>query len=531
MNCRGEVRLLYVEDEEPSFGFLHALTDFGFVVDICKSREEAEQYLQKSAHALKSIVLDLSIPERVGGVARTAVGIGLFTDVVCKVVPNAVPVCVLSGEADRDDLAKLERAASEQNRAAPRTAAKPLRNVEAFCSQTWLEIVRCRPELEQLAPRSEMPGVLSVRLPDDGSGQPTELVYRSKLIADVVRFIEKVARSGKLVVLLGETGVGKGLFARALHRMSDRSSRPMVSVVIPQIAATLVESELFGIEPDVATGVRGRPGYFESADHGTLFLDEFGEISLEIQSKLLDALQSGRIQRMGARVPKYVDVRVVAATNRDLEAMMREGRFRSDLYYRLMGSEVTIPPLRQRREELLPRVRFSLDRFERECGRHGETQQWKLEQKTVELLLRHPWPGNGHELDRMISGLAVASEGNAEFEGRLQEKLQGLWARVKLLAGLADGKGEDAKEDACVERYGIRRELLEMKGDDFLARCRKLYVAHVEERFGENLHSNEEVIKKETELPYSRLLDWKKGGRKREQGQSSSTSASPFEDN
>jgi transcriptional regulator with PAS, ATPase and Fis domain len=207
-------------------------------------------------------------------------------------------------------------------------------------------------------------------------------------------------------LLLGETGVGKELLAHILHASSKRRAGPFVAVNCAAIPADLLEAEMFGIARGVATGVTERPGKFQLAEKGTLFLDEIGEMPPALQAKLLHVLQDRELTRLGSNRLIEVDVRVLAATNRDLEAMMRSGTFREDLYYRLQVIELRIPPLRERREEIQSLVEFFLSKFAAVYRRPSVRPSRGL----LEALIAYPWPGNIRELENMMKRYVVLQE-------------------------------------------------------------------------------------------------------------------------
>ena len=235
-----------------------------------------------------------------------------------------------------------------------------------------------------------------------------DLVYTSDPMKAVLARAERVAPGDTVVLITGETGTGKELMARAIHERSPRKARPLVRVNCAALPAALIESELFGHEKGAFTGaVMRRAGRFEIADRGTLFLDEIGELSLELQSKLLRVLQDGEFQRLGSSKTITTDVRLIAATNRDLEAAVREGRFRSDLYYRLNVFPIHMPSLRERPEDISPIAAHFLDRIGRSLGRGFEG----IGAATLSALERYRWPGNVRELQNVLERAAVLSEG------------------------------------------------------------------------------------------------------------------------
>ncbi|MGE0796748.1 MAG: nitric oxide reductase transcriptional regulator NorR [Lautropia sp.] len=251
-------------------------------------------------------------------------------------------------------------------------------------------------------------GTASTAVPWAGDGG--EIIGQSPAMTRLLHELQVVADSGLPVLLLGETGVGKELFAHRLHQLSRRAARPLVHVNCAALPESLAESELFGHVRGAFSGATtDRPGRFETAHGGTLFLDEVGELPLAIQAKLLRALQNGEIQRLGADRPRQVDVRVIAATNRSLHELVREGAFRADLYHRLSVYPIPIPPLREREGDVL----LIAGRFlELNRARLG-LRSLRLSADAEAALLRYPWPGNVRELEHVISraGLKAISRG------------------------------------------------------------------------------------------------------------------------
>ncbi len=235
------------------------------------------------------------------------------------------------------------------------------------------------------------------------------IVGRSPALMHMLAQVEAVAQTPANVLILSETGVGKELVARAIHARSPRANAPLVKVNCASIPKDLFESEFFGHVKGAFTGAhRDRVGRFQLADGGTLFMDEVGEIPLELQGKLLRVLQEREFERVGDDATRRVDVRVIAATNRDLEQLVAEGRFREDLYYRLSVFPVEVPPLRQRGQDVVQLAQHFLDITCKEFGR----KPIKLTRAQAEALMAYDWPGNVRELKNVIERAVILSQGN-----------------------------------------------------------------------------------------------------------------------
>jgi formate hydrogenlyase transcriptional activator len=234
------------------------------------------------------------------------------------------------------------------------------------------------------------------------------IIGKSRALRHVLQQVERVAATGSTVLLLGETGTGKELIASAIHALSPRRDRAMMHVNCAAIPSMLIESELFGREKGAYTGAYARQaGSFELANGSTLLLDEVGELPPETQAKLLWVLQDRKIQRLGSPRTLSVDVRVIAATNRDLEKEVREGRFREDLYYRLNVFPISVPPLRERREDIPILVSAFIQEFATAMGKRIQS----LSSPDLEALERYPWPGNVRELRNIIERAVILSQG------------------------------------------------------------------------------------------------------------------------
>lgn len=247
------------------------------------------------------------------------------------------------------------------------------------------------------------------------------IVGRAKSFLRVLDQASRVAQRDTTVLIQGETGTGKELMARAIHQNSPRKSKPFVTINCGSIPKELVESELFGYTRGAFTGAHTtRPGKIELADGGTLFLDEVGELPLDAQVKLLRVLQQGEIAKIGAAEAQKVDVRVVTATHRNLQAMIEDGTFREDLYYRLAVVPLLLPPLRERREDIPELVKHL---FNKAKQRHG-MKDVELSPEVVQHLARYRWPGNVRELENVLERMLVLSPSNVVTEADLPEEIR-----------------------------------------------------------------------------------------------------------
>lgn len=276
--------------------------------------------------------------------------------------------------------------------------------------------------------------------------------------------IERVAATDFTVLIEGDSGTGKELVARQIHELSRRRRAPFIAVNCAAIVETLLEAELFGIEERTATGVRGRRGKFEHAHEGTLFLDEVSDLSPAAQAKLLRAIQDLSVERVGGCGAKRVDTRIIVASNRSLKTMVEQGRFRLDLYYRLNGVDIQVPPLRHRREDVIELARYFLDR-------HRTFRPLALSTAAIDALLAYDWPGNVRELERVIErAIALAGGSSLELDD-LPPALLGGYAEV-LLPGLRDRQ--------TMRAWGSRyaRLVLERCSNNKRQACRQLGISY-----------------------------------------------------
>jgi len=276
-------------------------------------------------------------------------------------------------------------------------------------------------ELEVVMKKAAASADLSMREPTESEGERFGIVGDSALLRDVFKTIEKVAPSPSTVLVTGESGTGKELIARALHEHSTRKDKPFIRINCAAIPRDLIEAELFGYEKGAFTGaVSSKPGRFELADEGTLFLDEIGEIPLEMQVKLLRALQESEFERVGGVTTTRVDVRLVAATNRDLAAEVRAGAFREDLYYRLNVVPLALPPLRERREDIPLLVEHFRGKYNARLSKAVE----RVDGEALRLLAQYAWPGNIRELENVMERAILFAEGDTITADELPDQLR-----------------------------------------------------------------------------------------------------------
>jgi formate hydrogenlyase transcriptional activator len=307
----------------------------------------------------------------------------------------------------------------------------------------------------------------------DRSSMFEEIVGSSKPMSQLLKKVEKVAPSDSTVLILGETGTGKELIARALHRRSKRASRAFVKVNCAAIPQSLIASELFGHEKGAFTGaLQRRVGRFEAANGGTLFLDEIGELPMETQIALLRVLQEKEFERVGSNHPISVDVRVIAATNRDLPAAVAAGSFRQDLFYRLNVFPMDVPPLCERSEDIPLLVEYFVGRFAKDAGKNIR----HISKHTLEQLQAYNWPGNIRELQNVVERAVILCETDTfvvdeswlESESEESSQREGLSAledrEVEMIkAALAETHGRISGPSGAAAKLGIPRQTLESK--------------------------------------------------------------------
>jgi formate hydrogenlyase transcriptional activator len=306
---------------------------------------------------------------------------------------------------------------------------------------------------------------LALREDIDRASMFEEIVGSAASLRQVLAQVAKVAPTDSTVLILGETGTGKELIARAIHKRSRRASRAFIRVNCAAIPTSLIASELFGHEKGAFTGaLQRRLGRFEAADSGTILLDEVGDLPAEAQVTLLRVLQEREIERVGSSHPIAVDVRVIVATNQDLEAAVARGAFRADLFYRLNVFPIAVPPLRERVDDVPVLVEYLVERFAKRAGK----KITRIEKRTMALLQAYDWPGNVRELQNVIERAVVLCEGETFSidDSWLKAKAPpagGEQERATIEAALAATKGRVAGPKGAAAKLGMPRQTLDSK--------------------------------------------------------------------
>jgi DNA-binding NtrC family response regulator len=372
--------ILLVEDEPKMRRLLVLeLADEGFVAQTASDAETGLQMLSKQSYDL--VVTDFKLPGMNGLEFLQA----------AKRIDAHLPIIIMTAYGS------VESAVEAMKAGASDYVLKPFSLAEL--------ILVIRKELDSKQLRDEnrsLREALGLKYKYDN------IVAHSEKMQAVLRLVERVAPTNTTVLVGGESGVGKDLIARAIHQHSQRASGPFVKINSTAIPETLLESELFGYEKGAFSGASStKPGKFELADKGTLFLDEIGDVPAAIQVKLLRVLQEREFERLGGTKTLKVDVRLIAATNRDLRAALEEGTFREDLYYRLNVVAIDIPPLREHKEDIPALVDFFLQKYAREMARLAP----KVTPQALKSLIDFHWPGNIRELENVIQRAVTLSEG------------------------------------------------------------------------------------------------------------------------
>ncbi len=372
-------KILVVDDERNVLrAFEDILASRGHTIACTSGAEEAMRRLKEADFEL--VILDICLPGMSG------------LDALAKIrqIQPALPVIVMTGQGTTDTaIEATKRGAFDYH-------------LKPFEPEEMLQTIAKALEAARL-----MKGRLALN-PETAVVESDAIVGRSPPMQQLYKAIGRVAATGATVLIRGESGTGKELVARAIYQHSPRSKMPLVVVNCAAIPETLLESELFGYEPGAFTGAMTRRiGKFEQADGGTIFLDEIGDIPLVVQAKILRTLQDGTFQRLGGNETLRSDVRVLSATNRDLEAAIAAGGFREDLYHRLNVVTLQLPPLRERRDDIPILIDYFSSRYARAAG----IERPPLAQNALDALVSHSWPGNVRELEHLIQRLMIFAGG------------------------------------------------------------------------------------------------------------------------
>ncbi len=361
-------KILIVDDEEKMRNLLSMMLERkGFLVDKAVHGRHAMELLEKSFYDL--VISDIKMPEMDGK--------ALIHEMRKEKI--LTPVIFITAFATIDSAVEMMQQGASDYVTKPFDDAKILMTIEK--AMTLSRLIMENQELKQVIAKT---------------GKGHELIYSSKEMREVVALAENVASVDTAVLILGESGTGKEVVASHIHKKSLKKDQRYVPVNCAAISSNLVESELFGYEKGAFTGAAGRTrGKFEFADRGTLFLDEIGDLPLESQGKLLRALQEKKFQRVGGNEEIPVDVRVICATNKNLEQMVHEKKFRQDLFYRINVFPIYIPPLRQRRDDIVPLAEYIINTFPFGINH-------TLTQGACQRLIEYPWPGNVRELANVL---------------------------------------------------------------------------------------------------------------------------------
>jgi len=415
-----KAHLLIVDDEANTLASLsRAFRLAGHEATVCDNAAKALE-LAKAQH-FDLILSDVVMPGKDG--------LSLLEDLKSQEVSS--PVVIMSGQAHIDMAVRATKLGALDFLEKPISTDKLLLTVE-----NALKLQRLESENRQLRQRLGK----------------HEIIWTGQVMRKLMAQVDRVAASETRVCIQGETGTGKELVARTLHERSSRAAGPFVAVNCAAVPAELIESELFGHEKGSFTGAAGRHiGKFEQAEHGTLFLDEIGDMPLAMQTKLLRALEEGEIERIGGDKPVSVDVRVVVATHRNLEALVREGKFRQDLFHRVYVFPIGLPPLRERKDDIPALVEHFVAQV---CNQNN----WKavpFTPEAIEALRQYPWPGNVRELRNVVERLMLSATDGTVDGTTVRHALPG----VSTPAATFSSSGPLAERVQAFERDVIRAEL------------------------------------------------------------------------
>jgi two-component system response regulator AtoC len=436
------LQILVVDDEPAIRQILAAtVTRAGHAVETASSGREALMRLAKGD--VEVALCDINMPDLTGiEVVREARSSGIDTTFIMMTAFSSVDTAIEAMKAGAIDY-----------------MIKPLRQEELV---QRLEQIG---EMRGLKGENEALRKLVVGRRDDHC----PAVSQSMKALD--RLVAKVAPTDSTVLITGESGTGKGVTARSIHQQSQRTGKPFIPVNCGAIPENLLESEFFGHTKGAFTGAdRARKGLFLEADKGTIFLDEIGELPLELQVKLLHVLEAREIRPLGSEQTRKVDVRIVAATNRDLKEMVAGGRFREDLYFRLSGFHVTVPPLRERREDIPALIKYLLTRGAERFGVGGKLS---IEPEAEDILIAYPWPGNVRELENVLQRATILADEGRITVADLPPHITPVAAESGV-AGSPRSSGGTLREQVREYEHGLILKAIDDAGGDRRAAAQRL---------------------------------------------------------
>ena len=444
-------RFLIAEDEADLRDLLQDdLEDAGYETIVAVDGISAQALLENEAEHIDILITDVKMPGLTGEKLLQ----------ISRAKRPEIPVIVITA------FGSVEQAVDMVKKGAFQYLTKPFETSELI-------------QLAEAALAQSVPQREQARLRRDIPASPTQIIGASRQMKDVLKLLSKAARSSSTVLITGESGTGKELFAASIHKMSDRRGA-FIPVNCAAIPTELIESELFGHTGQAFTGAKqARIGLFEAAEGGTIFLDEVGELPLLMQPKLLRVLQEGTVRRVGADREREINVRVVAATNRDLEQEINEGRFREDLYWRLNVIHLRIPPLRERPLD----IPLMLDHFLNKMAENSGAPSFNMTSETLAILTAYSWPGNVRELENAIESAVAMAEGSLitpnDLPARIGSRTSTLLARGReqrmtiqelekeyILETLRLTKGNKSR---AAEILGFDRRTLHRKLDEYRA--------------------------------------------------------------
>ena len=433
-----KLKILVVDDEKLiRWSFLKNLEQEGYEVFTAANGEEGLEIVRRELPELA--ILDIRLPGKDGiEILNEIKEINPLTLAIMMTAHGSIETAVQAMKAGAFDYVSKPVQLEEMNL----LIKKALKTIRLQEEVSWLR--------HQTADRAQAP----------------DIVGRTQIMRNLCDLLEKVARGETTTILLeGESGTGKDLFARAIHDLSPRRARPFLDINCSAIQETLVESELFGYEKGAFTDAKvSKKGLFELADGGTIYLDEIAEISPGVQAKLLKFIENRSFKRVGGIKDIYVDVRIIAATNKDLRSVVEQGKFREDLYFRLKVIPIHLPPLRERREDVPLLAEFFIQRFNRELRK----QVGGISKEAIELLVAYHWPGNIRELRNVIERIMLLESDPVILPQHLPQEIRARSTMPRdtgVLMKITDSIPDDGISMEDLERELLKRALFKAEGN------------------------------------------------------------------